>query len=123
MGFWPLGLSPLRPRNWDERLPYPGTGEAEWRGLLDRSRIPAVIDPRQGWLANWNNLPAAGWTAGDGTARKRTDGPFFRFGWLMRLVRALARKPTFEGVENVIHQSGTTAQQFPLARGHLARAA
>ena len=21
---------------YDERLPYPGTGEAEWRGLLDR---------------------------------------------------------------------------------------
>ena len=48
-------------------------GEAEWRGLLSRRQIPAVIDPKQGWLANWNNLPSAGWTAGDGTARKRMD--------------------------------------------------
>ena len=37
IGFWHPGLLPLRPRGWDERLPFPGTGEAEWRGLLDRS--------------------------------------------------------------------------------------
>src|SRR5215212_10986467 len=37
IGYWHPGLHPLRPRGWDERLPYPGTGEAEWRGLLPRS--------------------------------------------------------------------------------------
>jgi len=29
IGYWHPGLHPLRPRNFDERLPYPGTGQAE----------------------------------------------------------------------------------------------
>jgi penicillin amidase len=123
IGYWHPGLFPLRPKDWDERLPYPGTGEAEWRGLLPRTRIPAAINPRQGWLANWNNLPSAGWTSGDGTARKRTDGGFFRAALLFPLVRALARKPSFAGLQDLIRHSGTTAQQFPVARGRLAGAA
>ncbi|MGI8511352.1 MAG: penicillin acylase family protein [Solirubrobacteraceae bacterium] len=123
IGFWHPGLLPLRPRGYDERLPYPGTGEAEWRGLLDRrTQIPAIINPRQGWLANWNNLPAEGWTSGDGTARKRLDGDFFRVGWLMWLTRRLAAAPTFEGAQALIRQSGTVAQQFPRTRVKLASA-
>jgi penicillin amidase len=113
----------LRPRNWDERLPFPGTGEAEWRGLLSRRQIPAVIDPKQGWLANWNNLPSAGWTAGDGTARKRMDGNAFRVTLLFPLVQALARNPTFERAQDVIRKAGTTAQQRPATDAALRRAA
>jgi acyl-homoserine lactone acylase PvdQ len=123
IGYWHPGLHPLRARRWDERLPLPGTGEAEWRGLLDRARIPAVIDPRQGWLANWNNLPSVGWTAGDGTARKRLDGPFFRAGWLFRLAREAARAPSFERLQDLVVQAGTVAQQFPIATSRLRRAA
>ncbi|MDX6672213.1 MAG: penicillin amidase [Solirubrobacteraceae bacterium] len=123
IGFWHPGLHPLRPFGWDERLPYPGTGEAEWRGLRSRDQIPAVINPRQGWLANWNNLPSAGWTSGDGTARKRTDGPFFRAGLLFPLVRDLARRPSLDGVAQVVRRTGTTAQQFPAARSRLLLAA
>ena len=40
IGFWHPGLHPLRPQRWDERLPYPGDGRAEWRGLLPRRRRP-----------------------------------------------------------------------------------
>jgi penicillin amidase len=123
IGFWHPGLFPLRPRNWDERLPFPGTGEAEWRGLLSRSQVPAVIDPKQGWLANWNNLPSASWTAGDGTARKRMDGNAFRVTLLFPLVQALARHPTFEGAQDVIRQAGTVAQQRPATEAALRRAA
>jgi penicillin amidase len=122
IGFWHPGLFPLRPRNWDERLPFPGTGEAEWRGLLSRQRIPAAIDPKQGWLANWNNLPAAGWTSGDGTARKRMDGAFFRVSLLFPLVQRLARNPTFEGAQDVIREVGTTAQQRRADEAALKRA-
>jgi penicillin amidase len=116
IGFWHPGLMPLRPRGYDERLPFPGTGQAEWRGLLSRKRIPAVINPKQGWLANWNNLPANGWTSGDGTARKRLDGSFFRVALLMNQVRAWARKPSFAGMQGVVKRVGTTAQQFFAAR-------
>jgi penicillin amidase len=124
IGYWHPGLVPLRPRGYDERLPFPGTGQAEWRGLLPRSRMPHVIDPKQGWLANWNNLPSQGWTSGDGTARKRMDGPFFRVGLLFRLVPKLAKKgASVTGMQNLIRHAGTTAQQFPAARPMLRRAA
>ena len=122
IGFWHPGLHPLRPRGWDERLPYPGTGEAEWRGLLDRPRTPSVINPRQGWLANWNNVPSVGWTAGDGEARERQTGPWHRVGWLRKLVRELRRSPSFEGAQSVIAREGSTAQQRPLATARLRRA-
>jgi penicillin amidase len=122
IGFWHPGLFPLRPRKWDERLPFPGNGDAEWRGLLDRSKIPAVINPRQGWLANWNNLPADGWTSGDGTARKRMDGRFFRVHLLNLLVGRWARNPSFAGMQQVIRQAGTIAQQRYSAEPQLRRA-
>jgi penicillin amidase len=122
IGYWHPGLFPLRPTGWDERLPYPGTGQAEWRGLLSRRQIPSAINPRQGWLASWNNLPSAGWTSGDGTARKRLDGAYFRAGRLFSLVGRLAEAPTFAGMEALLHQTGTVAQQFPHARAQLASA-
>jgi penicillin amidase len=123
IGYWHPGLFPLRATGWDERLPYPGTGQAEWRGLLPRTRIPFAINPKQGWLASWNNVPSAGWTSGDGTARKRLDGSYFRAGWLFSLVGRLAKAPTFAGMQQLIHQTGTIAQQFPRAHAQLASAA
>src|SRR5207248_7517007 len=58
IGYWHPGLLPIRSPNWDERLPYPGDGRAEWRGLLGVSQRPHVINPKQGWLSNWNNIPS-----------------------------------------------------------------
>ena len=75
IGYWHPGLHPLRPKGYDERLPYPGTGEAEWRGLLPRRRTPYAINPRQGYLFQWNNVPSLGWTSGDAEARERLAGP------------------------------------------------
>jgi penicillin amidase len=122
IGYWHPGLHPLRPLRWDERLPYPGTGEAEWRGLLPRSRDPHVINPAQGWLANWNNFPSSGWTSGDGPAKERLAGPFHRAAYLFALVRRLAAAPTFTGAEDVIAHTGTISQQRPLDDARLRRA-
>ncbi|MDQ3739889.1 MAG: penicillin acylase family protein [Actinomycetota bacterium] len=114
IGYWHPGLHPLRPRGYDERLPYPGTGEAEWRGLLPRRRTPHVINPKQGWVMNWNNVPSAGWTNGDSEASERATGPFHRAAWLRRVVREFAARPTWEGARGVIFRAGTVAQQRPL---------
>jgi penicillin amidase len=120
IGYWHPGLHPLRPVGYDERLPYPGTGEAEWRGLLDRERqTPRVINPKQGFLWNWNNVPSQGWTAGDSEASERNSGRFHRATWLSWLVRDLARDPTWVRAEGAIVRSGTTAQQRPLAARRL----
>jgi len=125
IGYWHPGLHPLRPLGWDERLPFPGTGEAEWRGLLPRSRDPHVINPRgRNWLVNWNNPPAAAWTSGDAPARKRLNGPFHRVAQLRARVQSAAEAPTFDSVGvGVIRQNSVTAPQFPTALPRLQAAA
>lgn len=123
IGYWHPGLFQQRPADYDQRLPLPGTGEAEWPGLIDRASLPRVINPAQGWLANWNNVPSQGWTTGDSTADERLGGQFHRVGWLMWLVRSLAKAPTWEGAERTIRQEGSVAQQRPLAGRRLRLAA
>ncbi len=113
IGFWHPGLHPLRPQRWDERLPYPGDGRAEWDGYLPRKRNPHVVNPAQGWLANWNNLPSAGWTNGDAEALERVAGPLHRVRILQKLVAKVARNPSYERSTAIAETSGTTAQQFP----------
>ncbi|MFL5886537.1 MAG: penicillin acylase family protein [Thermoleophilaceae bacterium] len=113
IGYWHPGLLPIRPKDWDERLPYPGTGEAEWTGFLPLSQRPHAIDPKQGWLANWNNIPSQGWTTGNDPASERVSGKFHRVGLLGDLVKKLlVRQPaTFAHLQDVVHGAGTTAQQ------------
>jgi penicillin G amidase len=124
IGYWHPGLLPVRPKGWDERLPYPGTGQAEWHGFLPVAQRPHVIDPRQGWLTNWNTLPSQGWTTGNDPASERVAGPWFRDALLSRLTVALLvrRRPSFALLEQVIHVAGSTAQQRPLAGTMLRRA-
>jgi acyl-homoserine lactone acylase PvdQ len=123
IGYWHPGLHPLRPKRWDERLPYPGDGRAEWRGLLPRSKTPHVINPAQGWLTNWNNLPSAGWTNGDSEALERVAGPLHRVRLLQSLVSKVAANPSYERSTAIAEVSGTTAQQFPFVnRKRLRRA-
>jgi penicillin amidase len=124
IGFWHPGLHQLRPLGFDERLPYPGTGEAEWRGLRKLTRTPRVINPKQGWLANWNNLPAKGWTSGDAEATERLSGSLHRGQFLARQVARLRKRgASFEGAQDLIRYVGQTAQQRPLAQPRLRAAA
>jgi acyl-homoserine lactone acylase PvdQ len=123
IGWFHPGLLPLRPRVWDERLPYPGTGEAEWRGFLKVSQRPHVIDPKQGWLANWNNMPSVAWTNGDAPATERLAGRLHRAAFLFQQVAKAHRKGTAVALKEVDRVTGTTAQQRPLVAGQLAFAA
>jgi acyl-homoserine lactone acylase PvdQ len=122
IGYWHPGLHQLKPKRWDERLPFPGTGQAEWRGLLPRRKTPNVIDPGRGWLANWNNPPSAGWTNGDGEARERLTGPYHRVRLLQREVARVAKNPSYQRHTAIVRTTGTTAQQFPFFEPKLRRA-
>ena len=120
IGWWHPGLLPLRPKRWDERLPLPGTGEAEWRGLL----------PRQG--AAEGDRPAAGLHRATGTTcrrragptatrrrRRRNEGDLHRGAFLQRWCcarPATARSTALKAIERRI---GTTAQQRPLLDARL----
>ena len=117
------GRLPIRPKRWDERLPYPGTGTAEWRGFLKPSQRPHVINPDQGWLANWNNMPSKGWTVGDAPATERTSGRLHRGAFLGRLVSAAAANPSYDAIKAIDRTSGTTAQQRSLLDDQLREAA
>ncbi len=119
IGWFHAGAEPLRPRRWDERLPLPGTGEAEWRGLLRWKDHPQVVNPRRGWLANWNNVPSAGWTTGDAAATEQLSGRLHRAALLNRLVAAAAKRPSYAALVAVDREAGTTAQQRPLLTGAL----
>jgi penicillin G amidase len=111
IGWWHPGRLPIRPKRWDERLPMPGTGEAEWRGFLKPSQRPHVINPKRGWLANWNNMPSAGWTVGDAPAPERNSGRWHRAHYLNRLVAQTAANPSFDAIKAVDRAAGTHAQQ------------
>ena len=118
IGWWHPGLLPLRPERWDERLPLPGTGEAEWRGLLSVRQRPKVIDPQANYLGNWNNLPSAGWTNGDATEQQPNEGDLHRGAFLQQVLRETTDR-TLTGLKAVERRIGTTAQQRPLLDGRL----
>ena len=65
IAYWHVGDYPIRPDGTDPRLPLVGDGTQEWEGLLPFEQQPQVINPPQGYLANWNNKPIASWDQGD----------------------------------------------------------
>ena len=59
------GRLPVRPATVDPGLPTKGTGEYEWQGFLPAAKHAQQINPKNGLILNWNNKPAAGYTAAD----------------------------------------------------------
>jgi len=119
IGWWHPGFLPLRPKRWDERLPMPGTGEAEWRGLLPVKARPKVIDPPRGYISNWNNLPSVGWTLGDAPAQEPNSGELHRGAFLAQVLARASASPSLATLKAVEREIGTTAQQRPMLDGRL----
>ncbi len=67
IAYYHLGWYPLRAADSDARLPAWGNGQHEWTGRIPFAQMPSIVNPAQGWLANWNNKPEAGWLDGDST--------------------------------------------------------
>ncbi|HHT9117992.1 MAG TPA: penicillin acylase family protein, partial [Candidatus Hypogeohydataceae bacterium YC38] len=65
IGYWHLGKYRLLAPGSDPRLPLSGTGLEEWRGFVPMDWLPHVINPPEGYMANWNNKPARAWDNGD----------------------------------------------------------
>src|SRR6185503_8593326 len=65
IAYFHRGIRPLRPLHTDPRLPLDGTGAMEWRGGVSPRDMPTVVNPSRGFIANWNNKPIAGWSAGE----------------------------------------------------------
>jgi penicillin G amidase len=74
IAYFHRGLTPLRPNDTDPRLPLPGVGY-EWRRGADGKdyvansailtttgqKAATIVNPAQGFFAQWNNKPIKGW--------------------------------------------------------------
>jgi penicillin amidase len=65
IAYFHRGALPRRPQDTDPRLPFLGDGTMEWRGIDAPRKLPSVVNPRRGFIANWNNKPIPGWSAGE----------------------------------------------------------
>jgi len=65
IAYFHRGRLPRRPPDTDPRLPLDGSGAMEWRGIDPPDRLPGVVNPRRGFIANWNNKPVPSWPAGE----------------------------------------------------------
>lgn len=55
------GFYPQRPtKGYDVQLPSPGTGNMEWTGIQPFANNARVLNPKQGFIDNWNNKPLPG---------------------------------------------------------------
>ena len=61
IGYWHTGKLPIRPSNADPTLPMPGDGAYDWQGFESWSSMPHAVNPKTGFMTNWNNKPAKGW--------------------------------------------------------------
>jgi penicillin amidase len=79
IGYWHPGRYFRRPPGTDQRFPLSGTGGQDERGYLPFEDMPHVVNPKDGYVANWNTKPAKGWVDGDlsGT-NTRPGGPASR---------------------------------------------
>ncbi len=102
IGYWHSARPPRRNRRYDPRLPLPGTGEAEWQGSIPFEEMPQVINPKRGYLVNWNNKPAPWWPNFD----TPVWGEIFRIHRIDKLVAARSRL-TFEEARAILPDIGT----------------
>ncbi len=102
IGYWHCVRPPARNPKYDPRLPLPGTGEAEWQGFIPFEQVPQVVNPRRGYIVNWNNKPAPWWPNFD-TA---VWGEMFRVHRIEQLINARP-KLTFELARAIMPDIGT----------------
>ncbi|MES2290384.1 MAG: penicillin acylase family protein [Pseudomonadota bacterium] len=58
IGYIQAGRYPIRTKGFEIQLPTPGTGDREWTGFQAAADNARVLNPKQGYIANWNNRPS-----------------------------------------------------------------
>ncbi|MFX0082547.1 MAG: penicillin acylase family protein [Candidatus Hodarchaeota archaeon] len=106
IGYWHSGKYPIKPtsgvggRIIDDRFPLNGTGEEEWVGVTGFDEMPRCINPKQGYLANWNNKPIADWPY-----READWGEVHGVGWIQEQL-AMGGKISFKDMEDINRDTG-----------------
>jgi penicillin amidase len=96
IGYWYCGWYPIRSDRSDPRLPQLGTGEYEWRGYIPFDELPHSVNPKRGYLVNWNNKPATWWDNSD----TPVWGKIFRIHRIKQLIES-DDLMTFEDVRDI----------------------
>lgn len=65
IAYFHSGRFPVRAAGTLADMPTWGTGEYEWRGVLDWRAHPQAVNPSEGYLVSWNNRTAHGWLQAD----------------------------------------------------------
>jgi penicillin amidase len=60
IAYMSAGAYPKRAPGHDNRLPVSGEGDMDWLGIHPPSWNPQILNPKNGYLANWNNKPRKG---------------------------------------------------------------
>jgi penicillin G amidase len=99
------GLVPIEPRGVDPRLPGAGDGTQQWKGFVPFAQMPHSINPRQGFLDNWNTKPSqrAYYQQNEGD---EYWGTIFRSELISQLARA-SRTMSISYLEGIEHKIGT----------------
>ncbi len=111
------GWFPAHARGTNPDLPIWGTGRWDWRGFqpstYDYKRLPASanptsIDPKQGYLVNWNNAIAHGWRVAAGDWE---NGPVVRATILQDLLDGALRHGALDlaGITGMVTAPSLTA--------------
>ena len=99
-------------------LPRHRRGRVAGPALRARRRPTSSTPSRAGWPTGTTCL-RPGWTNGDGESTERVTAQYHRAGFLFRLVRRVARNPTFEAAQEAVREEGSTSQQRPLLTAKL----
>jgi penicillin G amidase len=99
------GLVPIEPAGVDPRLPAAGDGTQQWTGFVPFAKMPHSVNPRQGFLDNWNTKPSQ-------QAFYQQNGGDEYWGTIYRssLISQLLRRSTtmsVKGLEGIEHTIGT----------------
>jgi len=99
------GLVPIEPKGVDPRLPGAGDGTQQWTGYVPFAQMPHSINPRQGFLDNWNTKPSqqAFYQQNSGD---EYWGTIFRSQLISQLARA-STKISIGYLEGIEHAIGT----------------
>jgi len=99
------GLVPIEPAGFDPRVPAAGDGTQQWTGFVPFAKMPHSVNPRQGFLDNWNTKPSQ-------QAFYQQNGGDEYWGTIFRssLISQLVRRSTtmsVKGLEGIEHKIGT----------------
>jgi acyl-homoserine lactone acylase PvdQ len=91
IAYYSAAKLPLRAPGTDLDLPRWGAAAYDWRGFAPFAAHPHVVNPAQGYLANWNNKLATGFAS---SSQVWGDGAVYRSLTLSDRIKALLARGT-----------------------------